>query len=73
MVTPDNALLRYSIPMPDDSPIGGADAAEIALNGGVRSTGVAGGPIWTVDGTVFEMWLGQNKPTKVPTLDSIAP
>ena len=31
------ATIVYTIPTPEDSPIGGADAAEIALNGGVRS------------------------------------
>ena len=33
-----------SIPTPEDSPIGGADFAEVALNGGVRSSVRHGGP-----------------------------
>ena len=37
-VTPGKATIVYSIPTPEDSPIGGADAAEVALNGQVRST-----------------------------------
>ena len=37
-VKPDSAAIIYSIPTPEDSPIGGSDAAEIALNGRVRST-----------------------------------
>ena len=58
-VKPGKATIHYSIPTPEDSPIGGADLAEVALGRGVRSTGVSGGPAWTVDGTVFEMWLGR--------------
>ena len=43
-VKPGKAAIVYSIPTPEDSPIGGADAAEIALNGRVRSTVRDGGP-----------------------------
>ena len=57
-VKPGKAAIVYSIPTPDDSPIGGADAAEVALTGRVRSTVQSGGPKWMVGGTVFEMWLG---------------
>ncbi len=46
-VRPGKAAIVYSIPTPEDSPIGGADAAEVALNGGVRSTVRHGGPDWT--------------------------
>ena len=42
-VRPGAATIVYTIPTPDDSPIGGADAAEIALNGRVRSTVHNGG------------------------------
>ena len=45
-VKPGKAAIVYSIPTPDDSPMGGADSAEIALNGGVRKSvrhGGAGG------------------------------
>ena len=38
------AAIVYSIPTPEDSPIGGADAAEVALNGRVRSSVRHGGP-----------------------------
>ena len=38
VVKPGKAAIVYSLPTPDDSPIGGADAAEVALNGRVRST-----------------------------------
>lgn len=34
---------------------GGADSAEVVLNGGVRSIGYGGGPKWTVGSTVFEL------------------
>ena len=37
-VKPGKAAIVYSIPTPEDSPIGEADAAEVALNGRVRST-----------------------------------
>ena len=47
VVKPGRAAIVYSIPTPDDSPIGGADAAEIALNGGVMNSVRHGGPGWT--------------------------
>ncbi len=51
------AAITYSMPTPEDSPIGGADAAEVALNRRVRITVRSGGPVWTVGSTIFEMWL----------------
>ena len=42
-VKPGKAAIVYSIPTPDDSPIGGADFAEVALNGRVRSSVRRGG------------------------------
>ena len=42
-VKPGKAAIVYSIPTPDDSPIGGADSAEIALTGRVRSSVRDGG------------------------------
>ncbi len=44
VVMPDNALLRYTIPMPQDGPVGGRNAEEMALNGSVLSTVKNGGP-----------------------------
>ena len=41
---PGKAAIVYSIPTPEDSPIGGSDAAEVALNGRVRSSVRHGGP-----------------------------
>ncbi len=58
VVVPDNAVVRYTIPMPDDSPIPGRDVEEMTQNGSVLSTVPVGGPKGTVDGTIFEMWLG---------------
>ena len=52
------AEIRYTIPMPDDSPIPGRNAEEMALNGSVLSTVKNGGPDGTVGSTIFEMWLG---------------
>ena len=48
LVRPGGATIVYTIPTPEDSPIWGADAAEIALNGGVSSIGHDGGPCGTV-------------------------
>ena len=42
-VKPGKAAIVYSIPTPEDSPIGEADAAEVALNGRVRSSVRHGG------------------------------
>ena len=38
VVMPGDALLRYTIPMPDDSPIPGRNAEEMVPNGSVLST-----------------------------------
>ena len=57
-VKPGKAVIIYLMPTPGDSPLGRADYAEIAINGGVRKSVRHGGPEWKVDGTVFEMWLG---------------
>ncbi len=46
VVKPGRAAIVYSIPTPEDSPIGGADAAEIALNGEVRKSVRYGGRYW---------------------------
>ena len=57
VVTPNNALLRYSVPMPQDSLAPGRNAEDMALNGSVLAFMPVGGPEGTVDSTVFEMWL----------------
>ena len=38
VVMPGNALMRYTIPMPNDSPIPGGNAEAMGLNGSVLST-----------------------------------
>ena len=43
VVKPGRAAIVYTIPTPDDSPAGGADAVEIALNGGVMNSVRHGG------------------------------
>ena len=43
VVQPGNALVRYTIPMPQDPPIGGMDAEEVALHAPVLSTVKSGG------------------------------
>ena len=43
VVKPRRAAIIYSLPTPDDSPIGGADAAEVALKGQGMSTVRSGG------------------------------
>ena len=45
-VKPGKAAIVYSIPTPEDSPIRGADAAEVALDGRVRNSVRHGGPAW---------------------------
>ena len=57
-VKPGKATVFYTLPTPPDSPIGGGDAAEVALHGPVSSSVHVGGPKWTVDRTLFELWLG---------------
>ena len=44
---PDNAVGRYTLPMPDDSRIPGKKAEEMALNGSVISTVNGSPPNWT--------------------------
>ena len=43
VVMPDKALMRYTVPMPDDSLIPGGNAEEVVLNGSVLSTIKNGG------------------------------
>ncbi len=43
-IGPGKASIVYTIPMPEDSPIGPADSSELALSGEVRSTFRGGGP-----------------------------
>ena len=47
VVQPGGALVRYTIPMPEDSPIGGRDSEEVYLDAPVLSTVKSGGPDWT--------------------------
>ena len=47
LVRPGGATIIYTIPTPEDSPIKGAGAAEIALNGGARSIRHDGTPAET--------------------------
>ena len=56
VVIPGNALLRYTIPMPDDSPIPGRNAEDMALNGSVLSTVKNGGPKGTRTESVKSPW-----------------
>ena len=44
VVTPDNALMRYTVPMPVDSLVPGMSAEDVALNGSVLSTVPVGTP-----------------------------
>ena len=47
VVMPGDALLRYTVPMPDDSLIPGKAAEKVALPGPVLSTMHDGGPTGT--------------------------
>ena len=44
VVMPSKAVVRYTVPMPDDSPIPGRNAEDMALNGSVLSTVKSGPP-----------------------------
>ena len=57
VVMPGNALLRYTIPMPEDSRIGDSDTEELALHAPVLSTVNLGPPDLTVDRIIFEIRL----------------
>ena len=46
-VRPGNAVIRYTIPMPYDSPIPGKDIEEVALGSHVLRSVRGGGPDWT--------------------------
>ncbi len=46
-VEPGRAVISYTIPMPEDSPIGRKEAAEVALAEGVRNSVHDGGRYWT--------------------------
>ena len=60
-VVPGKAVIRYTIPMPQDSPISGRDAQEIALGTPVLSTVTHGGPGWTrtIDLGLIRMEVGE--------------
>ena len=51
VVMPGDALIRYTVPMPDDSFIPGRSAEDVALNGSVLASVHVGGPTCTVDRT----------------------
>ena len=57
-VIPGDALIRYTVPMPDDSFLAGRAYEKITLDASVLSTVHVGPPTHTVDTAVFEMWLG---------------
>ena len=46
-IRPSKASIAYTIPMPDDSPIGSVDTAEMALNGPVITAVGVSGASWT--------------------------
>ncbi len=75
LVRPGGATIVYTIPTPEDSPIGGADAAEIALNGGVRSIGYGGGAGGTRTRYLFNaieaLSLMSYSPTKKRTSENV--
>ena len=65
-VKPGRAAIVYSIPTPKDSPIGGADAVEVALTERVRST------VWWI---IKEWILAQIAPveTEMVTVEEVFP
>ena len=65
---PDNAVVRYTVPMPDDSLIPGKKAQEIPLNGSVVSSVKVSPPIRTFPHqsveTFFEVSITHSSPTE---------
>ena len=55
---PGDALLRYTVPMPSDSLIPGKAIEKLALNHPVLVSVHRSPPTYTIDRTVFELWLG---------------
>ena len=53
---PDNAVVRYSVPMPDDSLIPGKKVQQIPLNGSVVSS-VNGSPLYLTELRTFSLML----------------
>ncbi|MCY3734106.1 MAG: recombinase family protein [Chloroflexi bacterium] len=60
-VRPGRALIRYTIPMPEDSPIGRSDRAEVGLESGVRKSVRVGGPDWTKSRTDSRSWVAPSE------------
>ena len=46
-VFPEDALIRYTVPMPDDSVLAGRVSEKVALDASVLSTVHVGPPNWT--------------------------
>lgn len=46
VISPGRAVVRYSIPMPEDSRMAGRDTEQVALRSPVLSTIKSGGPCW---------------------------
>ena len=67
VVMPDNALMRYTVPMPVDSLIPGRNAEEMALNGSVLSTVKNGGRYWTRTSDLHDLNLAL-QPAELTTL-----
>ena len=60
VVTPDNALMRYTVPMLEDRLASGMSAEDMALNGSVLSAVPVSGPSWIRTGDlslVGTAWL----------------
>ena len=58
MVIPGDALICYTVPMPNDSFLAGRVTEKVALEDSILSTVHVSPPSCTVDRTVFELWLG---------------
>ena len=71
---PDNAVVRYTVPMPDDSLIPGKKAQEIPLNGSVVSTVDVSPPVPTISRTPRDLWAlalaAAPKCSEMPTWES---
>ena len=54
VIMPGKAVVRYTVPMPDDCPMPGRTAEDMVLNGSVLSIVKSGPPHWTKSRT---FWL----------------
>ena len=63
VVSPGRAVINYTVPLPEDSPIGASKVAGLDLEAAVRSTDLYGGPVGHLSGG-FVIWLDRLTPSR---------